>query len=1025
MNSDALAARIQDKLGSVEGHDPQRILPACFVPDHELICRIGGGSYGEVWLARSITGRFHAVKVVWREKFTSDRPYEREFRGIVQFEAISRLHPGVVNVLHVGRDDKAQCFFYVMELADPSGAEAPAGVPDSRTGQVPSNYKPRTLASDLKKRGRLQVSEVLTLGVQLADALGHLHRSGLVHRDVKPSNVIFVNGHAKLADPGLVAGSEESRSFVGTEGYIPPEGPGTTRADLFALGRVLYQAVTGKDRSEFPELPDDLDRWPDHLAVIELNEIIARACAPDPKRRHANAAELAGDLNLLLSGRSIRSAYGSERRLKRASQVLALAAVVLVFFLGALSLKETQRVRASARVAREELLRRRAEEAEQSSQERLRESLLQQSVALTRSSEPDRRARAIAALRGAAQIRRGSDLRNAAIAAFATPELRVIRRWKPSYPDARSIRPDTTLSRYAAALLDGTVAIARMSDDGEEFRLPSPGGPADFGVFSPDGGWLAVKYSDASVHAWNLTARTNFPLRMKVENQAFEFSPDSSALVIASRNNRLRLVDLRSGQDRWNVLAPPLRDALAFHPTEPLIAALSVGASTLDVYRVADGSLERKIAVPRLGFMAFWSTDGRQLITTHDDYSIRAWDWNALESPRVIIRFHRSEPSYLALDPSGRWLASAGWDTQLYWTDTLDGRMILNRPGNSVHSSSQGTTFLWRDKESSTLVHFEPALFLQTIPVHERGKSPACLAFSRDGKWLATGGIDGIRLIHLETQAITPVPGGRRTHALSFGTNNNSLYAATPDGLFAWEVLPINGSPHPQFIPMSLGSSLPHSEILGASFDPGGASWAALQLDERMNQFVWRHAVVGDSNFQTIAHETPGMNGPAVSKDARWLAWGNWLGRDAFVVQLGTNSSPIRLSDDRSVTVAFSPDNRLLAVGGETEIRFYETESWRLVQTVRRASPGFRPNIQFASNSRICAVALPPNQLQLMDVQTGAELALLQSHENHMLGRVTFSPDDRFLAAVSGDHNVLVWNLTELREKLRELQLDW
>src|SRR5689334_15463979 len=279
MNSDGLAARIENLLGSSPSSDAENIpsRPPPPVPDHEIIGRIGAGSYGEVWLARSVTGAMRAVKVVWRCHFASDRPYEREFRGIVQFEPISRSHPGVVNVLHVGRDDTAGCFFYVMELAD--DVNAGCGV---RSGEL-EKYSPRTLAYELKARGRLPVSDAVALGVQLAGALGHLHRHGLVHRDVKPPNVIFVQGQAKLADIGLVTGVHEERSFVGTEGFIPPEGPGTERADLFALGRLLYEAATGKNRSDFPGLPDDLDRWPksEREALLELNEVLARACAPE------------------------------------------------------------------------------------------------------------------------------------------------------------------------------------------------------------------------------------------------------------------------------------------------------------------------------------------------------------------------------------------------------------------------------------------------------------------------------------------------------------------------------------------------------------------------------------------------------------------------------------------------------------------------------------------------------------------------------------------------------------------------
>jgi eukaryotic-like serine/threonine-protein kinase len=77
------------------------------------------------------------------------------------------------------------------------------------------------------------VQRCLQIGVELTTALEHLHNNGLVHRDIKLSNIIFVNGHAKLADIGLVTDSDATLPFVGTEDYCPPEGPGTPRADLY------------------------------------------------------------------------------------------------------------------------------------------------------------------------------------------------------------------------------------------------------------------------------------------------------------------------------------------------------------------------------------------------------------------------------------------------------------------------------------------------------------------------------------------------------------------------------------------------------------------------------------------------------------------------------------------------------------------------------------------------------------------------------------------------------------------------
>src|SRR5438046_9075041 len=94
------------------------MLQAPSIPDHEPVRCIGRGSYGEVWLARNVLGDYRAVKVIYRDKFEHERPYDREFEGIQKFEPISRPHESQVDILHVGRNDAAGHFYYAMELAD-------------------------------------------------------------------------------------------------------------------------------------------------------------------------------------------------------------------------------------------------------------------------------------------------------------------------------------------------------------------------------------------------------------------------------------------------------------------------------------------------------------------------------------------------------------------------------------------------------------------------------------------------------------------------------------------------------------------------------------------------------------------------------------------------------------------------------------------------------------------------------------------------------------------------------------------
>ncbi|MBI2926652.1 MAG: serine/threonine protein kinase [Verrucomicrobia bacterium] len=312
--------------------------------------RIGRGGYGEVWLARNLIGTQHAVKVVHRKRFDRERPYQREFEGIQNFEPISSSHEGFVRILQVGRNETEGYFYYVMELADDATAvqSAKSKVQSARSdrsssrerGQRPSklepaisnnpSYVPLTLERELGQRGRLPLGECLDLGLSMTAALAKLHARGLVHRDVKPSNIIFVEGVPKLADIGTVAEMREATTLVGTEGFIPREGSKSSAADLYSLGKVLYEMSTGLDRKQFPKLPPDLKDHPDPVSFSMLNEILLRACALDPQQRYWKAEEMHADLAQVKQHQTIRHQQRLARR-----RVIARRFVLAVLLMGA------------------------------------------------------------------------------------------------------------------------------------------------------------------------------------------------------------------------------------------------------------------------------------------------------------------------------------------------------------------------------------------------------------------------------------------------------------------------------------------------------------------------------------------------------------------------------------------------------------------------------------------------------------------------------------------------------------------
>lgn len=251
---------------------------------------IGEGAYGKVWLAQTKDGQWRALKVVYLSKFENNPdPYEREFNGIKKYKPVSSKHAGLLRV-DFASEKAAGYFYYVMELAD----SLQPGWEDN-----PSLYKPRDLfteRAELPKR-RLPVKECVRIGIVLSEALEFLHQQGMTHRDIKPQNIIFVDGQPKLADLGLITGirpDHEERTLVGTPGYMPPapERPGTIAADIYALGMVLYVLSTGRTPTLFPEVATTLVSSDEPPDFFPLNNVILKACQPLPADRYATAGEL-------------------------------------------------------------------------------------------------------------------------------------------------------------------------------------------------------------------------------------------------------------------------------------------------------------------------------------------------------------------------------------------------------------------------------------------------------------------------------------------------------------------------------------------------------------------------------------------------------------------------------------------------------------------------------------------------------------------------------------------------------------
>lgn len=253
---------------------------------YQYLSCCGSGSYGITYLVKDFSGVEMVLKIVRK---VGDRDvWERELRGLKAFRRLSEEHPNLVKIYHV--EDSRDYFYYTMSPADNLSHEQ-------------GTYLPATLENVLK-RYPLTPERVLKIGLSLLDAVEFLHKEGLVHRDIKPSNIIFINDELNLSDVGLVREIEGKASLVGSLDFMPPEmllrrgnaalAQFDSKYDLYAIGKVLYCALTGRTCKDFPHV--EISLLQTRLAV-RLNRTILEACDANPEwridtiesfRRHLN-----------------------------------------------------------------------------------------------------------------------------------------------------------------------------------------------------------------------------------------------------------------------------------------------------------------------------------------------------------------------------------------------------------------------------------------------------------------------------------------------------------------------------------------------------------------------------------------------------------------------------------------------------------------------------------------------------------------------------------------------------------------
>lgn len=1022
--------------------------PPPAIPDHKLVRPIGRGSYGVVWLARNVMGALRAVKVVDRCQFDSARPYEREFAGIKRYEPVSRLADGLVHVLHVGRNDEGGYFYYVMELADSCHGDAVANIPgESPTEEAgiehAASYEPRTLRSDLSRQARLPVADCLEVALDVVNGLVRLHEHGLVHRDVKPGNIIYVGGRAKLADIGLVSTGNEGRTFVGTEGYIPPEGPGSPSSDIYALGMALYEALTGYSPDRFPMAPPEWFRDDASTEAIEFYEVLLKACEGSKERRYQNAREMQADLALLQSGQSIRRMRMLEKIATRVRRLAWAAGIIVALALTTnftanwrMRLAERMRDRESALLLEARHARRQeaaaralAEGAEREARRQLSVGLSEQAHALVLSREVGHRTRALEALRRAVEATNKADLRRVAFGALSLPDLRLERQIAVGQATTL-MQPDPSFQRIALGRGSGPVTLCSLPNLEVLGTLPASTNSNTYSaLWDKDGRWLAVKRQhDASGfrstwEVWDAGGvRLIITTGPDVSHRCVSFHPSEPRLLSGHEGGAMTEWDLQTGQVLRTFRVPDTPHALAYSPQGNRLAVCHWMENqwVAVFYSVPDLQLLRSVPLPESVETLTWDPEGRWVTCTSARRSRWARGVRLIEANTgriTLLGQHKIKTAISEFNADGDHLVTSGWDREVICWDlrTLDRAFTYAGPAYRHTWSGDGRTCALTLPDNSLQFYAFERPECRELP-GPHGESLRQGRFSSDGRWLVARDERGLCVWDLHNRgpaAVVPTPGRA---AAFFAPGLREVFAVpdeyTREGfVLRWRVEPSATTNTP-----------PQLEPLPVEY-PKGVLRADMAGDELLMTSAEGVQCVALTNLATGLARTVRMPGGLgfVSPDARWLAMVYDYSHVVGIYKLPTVEEVARLETDHFVeSVTFSPTADELLVLNRAGAEWFETENWQRTRRLPGAPVSGSYAFYTPDGTGIWMVTHFRNAAML-DRRTLAPLLPLP---NDVLP-LAISPDGRQLAVGVEGRRVQLWDMGTLRRHLALLGLDW
>lgn len=985
---------------------------------YRIVRALGEGGMGVVYLAeQERPRRFVALKVIRRGLATPSlvRRFEHEA------ELLGRLrHPGIASVLE-------------------------AGVASTPTGPVPflaMELVEGPTLTEYARQAALSTEARVQLMVKACAAVHHAHQRGVIHRDLKPGNILvdLSSGHPepKILDFGVARAVDKDHGvtsvqtaggqLIGTLAYMSPEQVSgdvrdvDVRSDVYALGVVLYQLLAGRlpfdlSSKSIPEAARIIrDDSPQRLTGIdrtlagELQVIVAKAMDKDRARRYQSAAELSSDLERFLRGEPIAARQDSAlyviRKYIRRHKVLSTLATALVlsvvFFavFAAWQAGEQSRLagaersakgRAQLALADAERLRTIAEERSNRLQESLYFSAIGHAMASYLGGDVEKLKRA---LESCPPERRGWEwryLERLGDESAATWELQ---------------RGAGTIVRFAHAgdrvAFSVGPAVIRVGDtasgaDLDRFDFPAGSqGPA----FSPSGRILVVGGAGSiTLHGPGPGDQRRIALPTQAPLLPIVFSPDERVLFGLGPRGQPFALDLISERHTWF----DNNDTVSSAAWSPDGARVATGGRDGRV-RVRDPASGRILADlgshdGQVRWVAF-SPDSTRLVTAGNDASVRVWDAAGAAAP-IVLRPHANKVWCAIWTPDGRYVVSGGTDSVICVTDPADARVIRSLHGHqsTVHALAfdSATGDLLSGSFDSTIRRWhaitEPR---DPIAVIDRASTAAALSPDTHTVIMARQGSTLVALDALSLRVRAETPWGDFANHIRFSPDGSELVAVGEGGLVEFR--------DASTLALRVAFRSPEGRAIDAAFEPSGARLALVSSLSR----VTIHDVASGARLEDLPEE------PRACTRVLWTDSAIYTGNmDGVVRAYDPRTRELLASYEGLVPyvtgllVPPGSDDRLLGCDSAGSIRVWDRATGAVVVTLSGHMGEVRGAAFSPDGSRLVTGGWD-NTVRLWDWRAGQELLTLRGHFGAVF-LAGFTADGSRLITGAGDGVVRAW----------------